>query len=394
MFKKRSGVFGGQGMPWPYSTVFRFAFSETLLKVYNFSLCHAILSTHPVCFNYHNGTNNLLYLQGNITMTNMIIGVDLGGTQIRAARLDHHLDILERRKTLTLAEEGLEPTLARIKNLIREVLPDDGTPIAGIGISAPGPLNPITGVVVAPPNLHGWHNVPLGDILHGEFGVPAYVGNDANVAALAETARGAAQGYRHVIYITVSTGIGSGVIVNGRLLLGREGLAAEFGHTIIVVEGDKASSVELEAAGPALARQAMERLEAGESSLIRELVDGDLNRVDARIIGQAQAQGDNLAQEIVERGGRIVGLGIVNLLHLFNPEIVVVGGGVTKIGEPLFAPMRAAVQQHTMDDAYWRDLPIERPTLGGDVSIIGAAALVVTKGGQTDVTEVVRKLED
>ena len=107
-------------------------------------------------------------------MTDVIIGVDLGGTRIRAARLDHHLHILERHETLTKAAEGLEPTIERIKDMIRSVLPGDGARVAGIGISAPGPLNPTTGVVVRPPNLPGWHNVLLGDILHETFSVPVY----------------------------------------------------------------------------------------------------------------------------------------------------------------------------------------------------------------------------
>src|SRR5512145_617099 len=122
-----------------------------------------------------------------MNMSEVIIGVDLGGTRVRAARLDQNLQILAREETLTQDEAGLDATLNRIKDLIREVLPRDGAPVSGIGISAPGPLNPLTGVVVAPPNLKGWHNVPLGDILHQEFNLPVYVGNDANVAALAET---------------------------------------------------------------------------------------------------------------------------------------------------------------------------------------------------------------
>ena len=325
-------------------------------------------------------------------MSDVIIGVDLGGTHVRAARLNRQLDILERHKTRTQADEGLDATLDRIKAIIRRVLPDDETPVAGIGISAPGPLNPVTGVVVAPPNLPGWHDVPLGDILHDEFDLPVYVGNDANVAALAETTRGAAQGYRHVIYITVSTGIGSGMIIDGRLLLGREGLAAEAGHIIMVAEEGRISTLEKEAAGPALARKARARLENGAESRLRDLVDGDLSRISARVIGEAVEEGDALALDIVRRGGQMVGLGIVSLLHLFNPEIVVLGGGVTNIGAPLFDPLREAVRQYTIDDTYWKDLAIEPAQLRDDVSIIGAAALVVTHGGQYDVAEIAQKL--
>ncbi|MGB1288279.1 MAG: ROK family protein, partial [Aggregatilineales bacterium] len=226
----------------------------------------------------------------------IIIGVDLGGTRIRAACLDEKLNLLERRETLTKADGGLDATLDRIKSLIHEVMPDDKT-VRGIGISAPGPLNPETGVVVAPPNLAGWHNVPLGDILHDEFDVPVYVGNDANVAALAEVTRGAAKGYRHAIYITVSTGVGSGIIYDGRLLLGREGLAGEAGHMMIVSDDERISSVEKEAAGPWLVKHLKKRLNKGATSQVLKLADNDIEKIDAKLIGQAANNGDVLAIE-------------------------------------------------------------------------------------------------
>jgi glucokinase len=221
-----------------------------------------------------------------------------------------------------------------------------------------------------------------------------YLGNDANVAALAEVVRGGAQGYRHAIYITVSTGIGGGVISDGRMLLGKEGLGAEAGHMVMVVDGERASTLELEAAGPALARKAVARIKAGEKSLITKLVNGDLTQVAGSVVGQAATSGDPLAIEVVRRGGWILGLGIVTLLHLFNPEIIVLGGGVTNVGELLFAPMREAIEKYALDSSYWRDLKIVPSALGEDVSIFGAAALVVTQGGQEDVRSVMAKLHE
>jgi glucokinase len=300
------------------------------------------------------------------------------------------LQIVKRVETLTQADEGLEPTLGRIKDQVRAVLPEDGK-LAGIGISAPGPLNPKTGVVVAPPNLPGWHDVPLGDILHEAFNVPVYVGNDANVAVLAESVRGAARGKRHAIYITISTGIGSGMIVDGRLLLGKMGLAAEAGHMVMLV-GDRVSTLELEAAGPDMAAQAVRRIKGGEKSLISELAGGDLDAVEGSTVGKAAEQGDALALDVVRYCGRIVGMGMVNLLHLFNPEIIVIGGGVTKLGDKLFGPMREAIETYSIDDDYWNDLIITEPELGEDVSIVGAAVLVVTRGGVEDVIQVSEKI--
>ncbi len=328
-------------------------------------------------------------------MQEVIISLDLGGTRIRAARLDHSLKVLERYETPTLAHLGLDSTMGRIKDLIRKVLPTDGTPVAGIGISAPGPLNPTTGVIVAPPNLDGWHNVPLGDLLREAFDLPVYVGNDANVAVLAEYTHGAARGtnYRHVIYITHSTGIGSGIIAEGRLLLGRDGLAAEVGHIPLVMEDGRVSTLEEESAGPDMAAQAVKRIQAGEKSLISTLVNGDLAEVNGSTVGRAAQQGDPLALEIVRRSGMLVGLGIVTLLLLFNPEMVIVGGGVSNLGDLIFDPMREAIRKYSHDPAYYEDMRLERAALGEDVSIIGAAALVATRGGALDIADFMQELQ-
>ncbi|TVR18625.1 MAG: ROK family protein [Anaerolineaceae bacterium] len=321
-------------------------------------------------------------------MSKTIIGVDLGGTRIRAARLDARLSIIERHETLTRAHEGLEPTLERIKAEIGKVIPDNRDDVLGIGISAPGPLNPETGVIVSPPNLHGWHNVPLGDILKDAFGVPVYTGNDANLAILAEAAVGAAKGYKHAIYVTISTGIGGGMLIDDRLLLGRHGLAAEAGH-MVMVAGERVSTLELEAAGPAMAKRARTRIEAGEQSQMVALVDGKLDEINGATVGRAAQAGDVMALDIVERAARVFGMGIVNLLHLFNPEIVVIGGGVSQLGDLLFDPMWESIRAHCIDDAYWRDLVIVGPELGEDVSVIGAATLVITDGGKRSLQDVV-----
>lgn len=325
-------------------------------------------------------------------MSEAIIAVDLGGTRIRAARLNQKLEIEVREETLTEDEKGLDDTIQRFKAMVRKVWPTDGTKVAGIGVSSPGPLNPLTGVIVAPPNLKGWHHVPLGDILHEEFDVPVYIGNDANVAGLAETVMGAAKGYRHTIFITVSTGVGGGIIIDGKMLLGKVGLGAEAGH-IIVQSLPKPSRLEEESAGPALARKAKERIEAGAQSTIRDAVNGDLNQISGATVGKAAQAGDPLALEIVREAGYFLGLGMVSLLHLFNPEILVFGGGVSNnLGELLWGPMREAIQKYSIDSSYWQDLRIERAALGENVSIIGAAALVVTQGGLTDVSEAIVRL--
>jgi len=313
-------------------------------------------------------------------MSQAIIGVDLGGSRIRVARLDQDLNILERQETATLAEEGPDRVIGRISDLIRAVWPKDGTVVMGIGVSSPGPLNPFTGVVLAPPNLQGWHSIPLAQMLQDTFNVPTYVGNDANVAVLAEVARGAAKGCKHAIYITLSTGIGGGVLIDGRLLLGKEGFGAEIGHTILVVDG-RVSSLEKEAAGPAIARQTRVRIARGEQSIIKQMVGGELARIDSRIVSEAAQQGDALALSIVKRTGWIIGLGMVSLLHLFNPEIIVFGGSVSNMGEMLFAHVRQTIHENVLDEGYLNGLRIEMAALGDNVSVVGGAALVLTKGG-------------
>lgn len=322
-----------------------------------------------------------------------IIAVDLGGTRVRSARLNDDLEIQMRHEQLTLAHEGVDATVGRVMEVIREVLPTDGTAVEGIGISIPGPTNPFTGMVELGTNL-GWHNVPLARLVGEEFGLPVYLGNDANVAALAEVASGAARGTRHAIFITVSTGIGGGIIVNGRMLLGTRGYAAEVGHMLLEIDGE-VTTLEKQAAGPALARRAKARIQAGAKSMIYEMVEGELEKITGGTVGKAAKQGDRLAVEIVEHAGYVLGLGVASLLLVFNPEIVVFGGGVSfGVGELMFAPMRQTIEKHIIDDAYYKELRYSLAELGENVSIIGAGALVATKGGVEDVTKAARKLNE
>lgn len=309
----------------------------------------------------------------------VLIGVDLGGTRIRAARFDLALHIQRRVETFTIAADGPEAVIGRLIEQIRRVWPMDGALVAGIGVSSPGPLNPFTGVVIAPPSLTGWHHVPLSTRLQNTFGVPVYLGNDANLAVLAETELGAARGCKDVIYLTISTGIGSGVIVDGKLLIGSAGLGAECGHLMLVVADGRATTLEQEAAGLAIARQAQEALACGESSDIAERVKGNPDAITARIVGEAAKAGDPLAKRLISRAGFMIGLGIVSLLHTFNPQMVVIGGGIAEgTGELLFEPMRTAIQQHAIDPAYWEELKIVRAALGENVCLIGAAALAAS----------------
>jgi glucokinase len=311
-----------------------------------------------------------------------ILAVDLGGTQIRAALCDPGGQIYRRTARPTLAAEGPEPVIARIKDAISEVI--EGVPagqLTGAGIGSPGPLDPMMGVVISAPNLPGWSNVPLRDIVSDHVGLPAYLGNDANVAGLAETLYGAARGEREVIYLTISTGVGSGIITDGRLLLGVRGLAGEAGHIVVQADGPlcgcgNCGCVEAFAAGTGIANFVREQLGAGVASQVRTLVDGDLTRVSARIISQAARAGDALACEAFRRAGHYLGIGIANLLYLFNPRMVVLGGSVMKSSDLLMGPMWQAIRT-LAKPAYVEGLTIVPAALGDDVGLLGAAALVV-----------------
>lgn len=314
-----------------------------------------------------------------------IIGVDLGGTRIRAARLTSRLTLEARAEIPTRAADGPDKIIQRMIGLIREVWPADGQ-ISKIGVAAPGPLDPFTGVILSPPNL-GWRNVPLRDMLHEAFGVPVMVGNDANAAALAEAMIGAGRGLRHMIYLTISTGVGSGIIVNGKLHTGARGLAAEAG-LIPLLYGDRVATLEDLSAGPDMAREAVRRMDAGERSSLA-MVSGELT---AESIGAAAVAGDDLANQVISNAGRNIGLGIVTLLHLFNPERVVIGGGVSQLGERIFDPIRATAARYVCDPAYIEGVDIVPAHFGGDVGLVGAGALVLTQGGTLDLEDAARML--
>jgi glucokinase len=248
-------------------------------------------------------------------------------------------------------------------------------------------LDPWQGVILWAPNLPGWKDVPLGERLSQAVCRPVFLGNDANLAALAEQRHGAGQGYTDLVYVTVSTGIGGGIISDNRLIIGRRGLGAEVGHMTVEAHGPVCNCgnigcLEAMASGTALARQAREIVAAGIRTRIADLVDGDLKRISAKIVHDAAVDGDPVAVDLWRKAGVYLGVGIVNLMYLFGPGVIVIGGGLTKVGDLMLAPMRETVQQR-IKEVYWKDCPIVPAALGDDVSLIGAATLAVEglKGG-------------
>jgi len=300
-----------------------------------------------------------------------IIGVDLGGTQLRAALADEAGALLEEVRVRTEAEAGPAAVIDQIADCIERVrahLPAGGA-LIGVGIGSPGPLDPYDGIVFTQPNMTGWTNVPLRDLLAERTGLPVELGNDANAAALGEWLFGAGKGLRNLVYITISTGIGGGVIVDSKLLLGHRGSAAEVGHHFI--DATTWASWEDLAAGPGLAAAAAEAMISDPRSLLHGLATPET--VTAVEVAQAAAAGDPLAQRLLDREGELIGIGLVNMLFLFSPELILLGGGVIVHNPQLIERARLVIQERAFD--VYRDVPVRLAALGDRAGVLGAVAL-------------------
>lgn len=302
-----------------------------------------------------------------------IIAVDIGGTHLRAALYEPgnpHPIVHERVETLT----GQPGVYDRMQGVIRSIWPANGNVMA-IGVASPGPLDPHTGYVLKTPNIHEWQNFPLAPNLSRDFGVPAFLDNDANLAALGEWTFGAARGHRDVLYLSVSTGVGGGVIADNHLLQGYHGLATELGHTILDPDGPLCSCgfaghLEAYSSGPAIARYVREQLKTGVASILH--ADDTL---DPLSIAEAAKDGDALAVAAYQRAGKYLGIAVANFLHAFDPSIVIFGGGVSFAGPILFDPFQASLKERVFHPRYLEGLKIEMAALGDDAGLLGALAL-------------------
>jgi glucokinase len=248
-----------------------------------------------------------------------------------------------------------------------------------IGIGSPGPLDPNAGIIFKAPNLHGWTDIPLEARLEERLGCTVHLGNDANLAALGEWKFGAGKGSSHMVYLTISTGIGGGVIVDDQLLLGSRGLAAELGHITMQPDGARCGCgikghIEALASGTAIARKANERLQKGAKSTLQNILKekGTVNAVD---VGVAAANDDVFALNLISETGSLLGHFLADLAHVFNPETFVLGGGVSQLGDMLFKPIRASFEEHLMDPAYAENVHILPAALGDDAGLVGAMVL-------------------
>jgi len=361
----------------------------------------------------------------------LVVGVDLGGTQIRTAVL-RGPTLLSRVSLMTGKTPSPDRIIPRTYTAIQEALGKAGTTIeqiAGIGISAPGPLDSKTGVIFTPPNLPGWDHVPLRDIFTEHFHIPIFVENDANAAGLGEHMFGAGRGINSLVYITISTGIGGGVIIDGKILEGVSGTAGEVGHMTIDWHGERCNCgnigcLEYIASGASIARKANEAIHAGEGiellTFARTMLQhsttiphpsalptqghdpatvelrfppmktGDTSpgseasseqpeeehlHVNARTVALAAEAGIPLARAIIENAAEAIGVGLVNIIHCFNPEMIILGGGVTQMGPMLIEPALRVVQERAMKVPR-EAVRIVQAQLGDNAGLVGAGALI------------------
>lgn len=312
-------------------------------------------------------------------MTAVALGVDLGGTNLRAAAVTSDGVVLYESKRPTFADQGVDAVIDRIALSIREAADRAGLPDSvPVGVAAPGPLDPRAGIVYFAPNLPGWTNVELRSRLAELTGRTVVLGNDANAAALGELYFGAGKGIQNLIYVGLGTGVGGGVVSEGRLIDGIRGMGAELGHTTVALDGPRCSCgslgcLETFCAAWAITHEAELLVQCGRGQAIQLASGGE--PVGPRAVGIAAADGDPAALALLHRAGTALGAGLANFVNIFNPELIVLGGGVAEIGEPLMRPVRAALRLYTIPVMH--DIVRLAPaSLGLETGIYGAAALV------------------
>lgn len=301
------------------------------------------------------------------------IALDIGGTQTRLALFPPNSQVPLFTERIATQKKGELP-LQRVLNLIDSVW-EKCQPVAAIGAAAASPVDPYKGIVIAAPNIPDWINLPLQQHIQERFPVPVAIGNDANLAALAEWKFGSGIGHRNMIYITVSTGIGGGVILDNKLLLGERGLAGELGHITVLPDGPlcgcgQKGHLEAVASGPSIARWVEGELLQGKPSILKP---GE--PLTAKEIGTAAAKGDALAISAFQRAGAFLGRAFADYLHIFNVTAFVVGGSVTRVGPLLFEPLNATLRASVMSPQFLYNLAVTTASLGDEVVLMGALAL-------------------
>lgn len=314
-------------------------------------------------------------------MSAPILGVDIGGTKVAVGLVDREGKILQQGRRPMAATGTAEAALDAVTGAIDSLLSQSGGAMQSIGICAPGPLDPETGVVLNPPNLPCWRNFPLADRIAAKYSVPVKVDNDANAAALAETRWGAARGYRYVFYATIGTGIGTGIVFDNAIYHGKTGAAAEGGHVSIDYHGPvcacgKRGCIETLAAGPAIGARARAKVKAdpNQASAILQLAQNNVASVTSETVGQAYASGDPLARQILLETVELLVAWLGNIVDLLDPDVLVLGGGVAAMLKPFFDEIKLRLPAWCVNPRAF-EIPLLMAHYGADAGIAGGAAL-------------------
>jgi glucokinase len=308
------------------------------------------------------------------------IGVDVGGTKVAAGLANAAGEIFHAARVpmnAANAASGLASVASAIDAVRAAARSNDV--ISGIGICAPGPLDPRTGIVLNPPNLPGWRNFPLADLVAKAYRLPVRVDNDGNAAALAEALWGAGRGYRNVFYATIGTGIGTGIVFDGRIYHGRTGAAAEGGHMTIDYRGPRCACgkfgcIEALASGPSIARRASEKLAAGQHSLILDQTGDHLDRITGEMVGGAFVAGDLLAKDVLQETAMFLTVWLGNIVDLLEPDVMIVGGGVASMLQPFLGEIRNHISSWCVNSRC-QEIPLIMAHYGAEAGIAGGAAL-------------------
>lgn len=311
-----------------------------------------------------------------------LIALDLGGTKIATALVCPDGEIICHEQIPTLAEEGVEAVVSRMLVTVDSVLSKAGPHpacVSSIAIAAAGAIDSKEGIVTASPNLPGWHDVPLKEIVEKAVGLSTFLVNDASAAAVGEHCFGAGRGVNNLVWVTVSTGIGAGILIDGKLYEGPSGSAGEVGHMTIDINGPRCNCgnvgcLEVFASGKAVAREAQRLVAQGARTKILELAEGQVENISAKTVAAAAQAGDAVARQVIFRAATYLGMGLVNLVNILNPEMIIIGGGLSKMGDMLLDTARQVVADHAFQLPA-QQVHIVTSQLGDNAGILGAAAL-------------------
>jgi len=311
-----------------------------------------------------------------------IIGVDVGATFVKVAKLDLKGNMLCKDYFKTADFKSKDSMISEIVNKIDLQSCKDRNNIAGVGIGVPGPVDFAKGTIYNLTNIKGWKNLPLKEILTKRLkGLPVFVDNDANVACIGETTWGAAKASKDVVCITLGSGLGGGLIIDGEVYRGRSYSAAELGHICIDKNGPRCNCggngcFETFVGNSYIVKEVVRRLKKGEKSSLLKLADGKYSNITPKLLDKAAGQGDRFSINVWKELGHNVGIGLTSIINVLNPEIIVIGGGVSKAGKYIFPSVKQTIDERAIG-IFTKGLKIKRAKFVENAGVVGAAALVV-----------------